>query len=114
MHSYLLISQKIWKMCAENMQLPKRANAEDVDYRIPYQTTEELVAAGVVKKMVACIPVTVYGAESTEEAPVEEASASAEAQEVTFVAPTDAPAVEAAAEEVAADAEATPEAPTEI
>ena len=103
----------IEKLCGENLQLPK-LELPEVDYRVPYQTTEDLVAAGVVKKMVACIPVTVYGAESTEEAPVEEASASAEAQEVTFVAPTDAPAVEAAAEEVAADAEATPEAPTEI
>lgn len=44
------------KMCAENMQLPKRANAEDVDYRIPYQTTEELVEAGIVKKLAAAVP----------------------------------------------------------
>ena len=64
--------------------------------------------------MVASIPVTVYGAESTEEAPVTEASASAEAQEVTFVAPTDAPAVEAAAEEVAADAEVKTDDTTQI
>jgi hypothetical protein len=45
---------------------------------------------------------------------VAEASAPAEAKEVTFVAPTDAPAVEAAAEEVAADAEVKTDAPTEI
>jgi predicted transport protein len=103
----------IEKLCGENLQLPK-LDLPEVDYRVPYQTTEALVEAGVVKKMVASIPVTVYGAESTEEAPVAEASAPAEAKEVTFVAPTDAPAVEAAAEEVAADAEVKTDAPTEI
>ena len=103
----------IEKLCGENLQLPK-LDLPETDYRVPYQTTEELVAAGVVKKMVASIPVTVYGAESTEEAPVTEASASAEAQEVTFVAPTDAPAVEAAAEEVAADAEVKTDDTTQI
>ena len=45
------------KMCAEKMELPKRANAEDVDYRVPYQTTEELVEAGIVKKLAAGVPV---------------------------------------------------------
>ena len=44
------------KMCAEKMELPKRANAEDVDYRISYQTTEELVEAGIVKKLAAGVP----------------------------------------------------------
>ena len=44
------------KMCAEKMELPKRANAEDVDYRIAYQTTEELVEAGIVKKLAAGVP----------------------------------------------------------
>ena len=44
------------KMCAEKMTLPKRANAEDVDYRIAFKTTEELVEAGMVKKLVAGVP----------------------------------------------------------
>ena len=104
----------IEKLCGENLQLQK-LDLPEVDYRIPYQTTEELVQAGVVKKMVACIPVAALEAEPSEEAPVAEASASAQTQEVTFVAPTDVPAVEAAAEEVAADAEATTnDEPTEI
>ena len=45
------------KMCAEKMELPKRANAEDVDYRSNFKTTEELVEAGIVKKLAAGVPV---------------------------------------------------------
>ncbi len=114
----------IEKLCEENLGLPKLDVAE-VDYRMPYQTTEELVESGVVKKLVAAVPVSAYGAESTEEAPVEAASATAEAQEVTFVEPTTAPAVEAAAEEAPvedapiveetpADAPASTDEPTEV
>lgn len=55
------------KMCAENMQLPKRANAEDVDYRIPYQSTEELVEAGIVKKLVAAVPMEDSAVAASEE-----------------------------------------------
>ena len=58
------------KMCAEQMELPKRANAEDVDYRVPYQTTEELVEAGIVKKLAAGVPMNedvAANAEITEE-----------------------------------------------
>ena len=112
------------KLCGENLTLPK-LEVEDVDYHMPYQTTEELVEAGVVKKLVASVPVPVYG----EDAPAEDAAASentvsaaTEAQEMTFIEPTTAPAVEAAAEEVAAeaaeevpaDAPASEEGPTEV
>ena len=45
------------KMCAEKMELPKRANAEDVDYRSNFKTTEELVEAGIVKKLAAGVSV---------------------------------------------------------
>lgn len=93
----------IAKLCEEKLELPKM-DVEEVDYRVPYQTTEELVQSGVVKKLVASVPVTVYGAESTEEAPVVTTpSAAAEAQDVTFIEPTTVPAVEAAAEEVSAE-----------
>lgn len=93
----------IAKLCEEKFELPKM-DVEEVDYRVPYQTTEELVQSGVVKKLVASVPVTVYGAESTEEAPVVTTpSAAAEAQDVTFIEPTTVPAVEAAAEEVSAE-----------
>ena len=44
------------KMCAEKMNLPKRANAEEVDYRSSFKTTEELVEAGIIKKLVAGVP----------------------------------------------------------
>lgn len=90
----------IAKLCGENLELPA-LEIEDTDYTVPYQTTEELVQAGFVKKLVAAIPVVAF----TEEAPAAEeptpVSTAAEEQEVTFVAPTDAPAVAAAAEEVA-------------
>jgi len=102
------------KLCGEAMELPK-LEAEEVDYRIPYQTTEELVQAGLVKKLVASVPV-VYSEDDTtaEEAAPAEQSAAAEAPDVTFVAPTDTPAVEAAAEEVPASAETAGEEASEI
>ena len=89
------------KLCGENMLLNK-LELEEVDYRIPYQTTEELVQAGIVKKLVASVPV-VYSDAPVSEEPVEAVTPATEEQTVTFVAPTDAPAVEAAAEEVAAE-----------
>ena len=89
------------KLCGENLVLPK-LELEDVDYRIPYQTTEELVQAGIVKKLVASVPV-VYSDAPVSEEPVEAVTPATEEQTVTFIAPTDAPAVEAAAEEVAAE-----------
>ncbi len=107
----------IAKLCGENLELPK-LETEEVDYRVPYQTTEELVAAGVIKKLVASIPVTVYGETPAEEvADDNTAAAVTEQQEVTFIEPTSTPAVEAAAEEIAEEApvEETPveEAPAE-
>ena len=102
----------IAKLCGENLELPK-LEVEEVDYHVPYQTTEELVEAGVVRKLVASIPVAAYG----EETPAEDSAASentvsaaTEAQEITFIEPTTAPAVEAAAEEVAAEEAAAAEA----
>ena len=89
------------KLCGEGLQLPKM-EVEEVDYRIPYQTTEDLVQAGLVKKMVASVPV-VYSDAPVSEEPTEAVTPATEDQTVTFVAPTDAPAVEAAAEEVAAE-----------
>lgn len=93
------------KLCGENLTLPKM-EIEAVDYRVPYQTIDELVEAGIVKKMVASIPV-VYSDAPVSEEPVEPVTPATEDQTVTFVAPSDAPAVEAAAEEVAAE-EAVP------
>lgn len=86
----------IEKLCAEQLQLPALANAEEIDYRAPYQTTEELVEAGIVKKLVAAIPLN----PPTEEPVAEEVAPETAAEDnITFVAPTDAPAVAAAAEE---------------
>ncbi len=87
------------KLCGEDLQLPKM-ETEEVDYRIPYQTTEEMVQSGLVKKMVASVPV-VYGETAVAEEAVEAVTPATEEQTVTFVAPTDTPAVEAAAEEIA-------------
>ena len=97
----------IEKLCGEQLQLPKLANAEEVDYTVPYQTTDELVESGLVKKLCAAVPLNPPTEEPAEEvAAVEEAPAT-ETENVTFVEPTDAPAVVAAAEEVAAEEPAT-------
>ena len=64
----------ITKLCEEKLQLPKKKNFEEVDYRMPFKTTEELVQDGTVKMMVAAIPVAAPATEEVvEEAPVEEA-----------------------------------------
>ena len=65
----------ITKLCEEKLQLPKKKVVEEVDYRMPFKTTEELVNEGIVKMLVAAIPLTdAVAAEETavEEAPVEE------------------------------------------
>lgn len=91
----------IEKLCAEQLQLPALANAEEIDYRAAYQSTEDLVEAGLVKKLVAAIPLNPPTEEPAEEAVAEETAPEAAAEEnITFVEPTDAPAVAAAAEEV--------------
>jgi len=89
----------IEKLCGEDMALQQR-EVEDVDYKLPYQTTEELVEAGLVKKMVASIPVVYSEAPVLEEA-AEPVTPATEDQEVTFVEPTDDAAVAAAAEDIA-------------
>ena len=87
----------IEKLCREKMELPA-LELQNNDYTIPFQTTEELVQAGLVKKMVGAVPAFLYG---QTEAPTQESTASAavEQAEVSFVAPDNAPAVDAAAEE---------------
>ena len=63
------------KLCEEKLQLPKKKTFQEVDYRIPFKTTEELVNEGIIKMMVAAIPVAAPVAEEAaiEEAPAEEA-----------------------------------------
>ena len=56
-------------MCEEKLGLQKKKVVEEVDYKLPYMTTEELVKEGYVKKMVAAIPL---GDEPAEAAPAEE------------------------------------------
>ncbi|MBE6602499.1 MAG: hypothetical protein E7637_08390 [Ruminococcaceae bacterium] len=91
----------IEKLCAEDMALQKLDVAE-IDYKPAYQTTEELVEAGLVKKMVAGVPI-VYGEQPVSEEPVEPVTAATEDQEVSFVEPTDDPAVAAAAQDDATE-----------
>ena len=90
----------IAKLCGENIALPQINNYEEVDYRVPYQTTDELVQAGIVKKLVAAVPVATETVATADE-PTESTTAALEDQEMTFIAPTDAPAIVEAAEEVA-------------
>lgn len=62
----------IEKLCEEKMELPKLDVAE-VDYRLPYQTVEEMVESGLLKMLVAGVPES-YFAEQ------EAAAAAAEAE----------------------------------
>ncbi len=48
------------KICQENLALPEVKNFEPTDYTVPYWTTEELVKTGLVKKMVAGMPVEAF------------------------------------------------------
>ncbi len=66
--------EMITMLCEEKLQLPKKKVIEEQDYKIPYMTTEQLVAEGMVKKLVAAIPLVDLPTEETpvEEAPVEE------------------------------------------
>ena len=113
------------KLCEEKLQLPKKKNFEEVDYRMPFKTTEELVKDGTVKMMVAAIPVSpapVADEEVVEEAPVEEVVAEeavveeAVAEEVAEETPVEEAVVEEVAEEAPVEEaaeEVTEEAPVE-
>ena len=61
-------------LCEEKLQLPKKKTIEEIDYRMPFKTTEELVQEGAIKMMVAAIPVDAPAVEevAVEAAPVEE------------------------------------------
>ena len=50
----------IEKICDENLALPANKNFEEADYTVPYRSTEELVELGLVKKMVAGMPVAAF------------------------------------------------------
>ena len=96
------------KLCEEKLQLPKKKNFQEVDYRMPFKTTEELVNEGIIKMMVAAIPVSAPEAEEpvVEEAPVEETPV----EEVVIDA---APTEEVPVEEAVIEAAPVEEAPAE-
>jgi len=87
----------ITKLCEEKLQLPKKKVVEEIDYRVPFKTTEELVNEGTVKMMVAAVPMSWINGEAVaqeepvvetpveetpvEETPVEEVPAQAEVVE---------------------------------
>ncbi len=50
----------IEKICDENLALPANKNFEEADYTVPYRSTEELVELGLIKKMVAGMPVAAF------------------------------------------------------
>ena len=95
-------------LCEEKLQLPKKKTFEEVDYRMPFKTTEELVNEGIIKMMVAAIPVSAPETEepAVEEVPVEEAI-------VEEAAVEEAPVEEAVAEEAAVEEAPVEEAPVE-
>ena len=90
-------------LCEEKLQLPKKKTFQEVDYRTPFKTTEELVNEGIIKMMVAAIPVAAPEAEEVvvEEAPVEEAITEEVATEevVEEAVAAEEPVEEAVAEE---------------
>ena len=91
------------KLCEEKLQLPKKKTFTETDYRMPFKTTEELVQEGIIKMMVAAIPVA---APAAEEAVVEEVVAEeavAEEAVVEEAVPEEVVAEEAVAEEAVAE-----------
>ena len=107
----------ITMLCEEKLQLPKKKNFTEEDYRIPFKTTEELVEEGIIKKLVAAIPLTAPVEEAVvEEAVVEEAvveEAVAEEAVVEEAAVEEAVAEEAVVEEAVAEEAAVEEAVAE-
>ena len=101
--------EMIAMLCEEKLGLQKKKVIEEVDYKIPYQTTEELVNAGIIKKMVAAIPMEYFqNAEVADEvavtaAPTEEPNVTAVPAEAAVEVDT-AEAVETVAD-VAVEAE---------
>ena len=69
-------------LCEEKLGLQKKKTFEEVDYKLPYMTTEEMVEEGLVKKLAAEISLVEEANEAELEAPAvespEEVSASAE------------------------------------
>ena len=102
----------ITKLCEEKLQLPKKKNFTETDYRMPFKTTEELVQEGIIKMMVAAIPVEAPVAEEVvEEVPAQEVIAEEAVVEEAVV--EEAVAEEAVTEEVVADEAVVEEAPVE-
>ena len=48
------------QICNNTLTLPLVKDFAEQDYTVPYQSTEELVLAGLVKKMVAGIPAQAF------------------------------------------------------
>jgi hypothetical protein len=53
-------------LCRDNLLLPDAKNFEAQDYTVPYQSTEELVESGSIKKLVAGIAIEKVQAQKTE------------------------------------------------
>jgi hypothetical protein len=95
----------ITMLCEEKLQLPKKKVIEEVDYKVPFKTTEELVNEGTIKKMVAAIPVA-PATPDTDDAVIEEVPA---AEVATEEVAAEEAVVEALAEETPAEEVATEE-----
>ncbi|MBQ9773353.1 MAG: hypothetical protein IJW30_01680 [Clostridia bacterium] len=96
-------------LCEEKLGLQTKKVVEEVDYKLPYMTTDELVNEGMVKKLAAAIPMSLLTGE-TEEAPVEEAPVEETVEETVEEAPVE----DAPAEEIPADAEASEDEPENV
>ncbi len=95
----------ITRLCEEQLQLPKKKVFEEVDYHTEHMTTEDLVTEGLVKKLVAAIPVELLNRPAEEEndvtmVPAEETPVETPVEEVPV---EEAPAEEALAVEAPAE-----------
>ncbi len=107
-HAFELLTM----LCEEKLQLPKKKTFQEVDYRMPFKTTEELVNEGIIKMMVAAVPVAPVAEEVVaeevvaEEVVAEEVVAEEAVVEEAVVEEAvveEAPVEEAIAEEVATE-----------
>ena len=54
------------RICAEEMQLPKIDDYAPVDYALPYEATEVLVASGAIKQFTAAAPIAAFEVQENE------------------------------------------------
>lgn len=92
--------EMITMLCEEKLGLQKKKVVEEIDYKLPYLTTDELVRDGLVKKLAASIPMELLTGEA-------DANTTAVEEPAVETAPAEEIVIEeASVEEIPADAPA--------